>query len=403
MDKILFLAHRIPYPPIKGDKIRSFNILRHLSASRRVYLGCFIDDESDWKHIPAVRKLCQDVCVRRLRPLSARMRSVPALLNGEPLTLSFYRDRGLSEWVEATIREEAIDTVFVFSSTMAQYVPKTIGRSLNKIIDFVDVDSDKWRQYSETVSGVMRWVYRRESRVLAEYERQTARSSGMSIFVSRQEADLFLAGAPDLEDKVIDINNGVDLVYFDRGQELPEVYNDHELPVVFTGALDYWANVDAVRWFAETIFPTVGEAVPEAVFYIVGARPVDTVRSLGERNRIKVIPDVDDIRPYLKGAKVAVAPLRIARGIQNKVLEALAMGVPTISTTAAVEGLEDYVSSGQVVSDSEIGLARGVISALENQPKAGRGQAGRHYVERYYRWDMQLEKLDKLLQSPGFC
>src|SRR3954447_13488802 len=319
MEEILYLAHRIPYPPNKGDKIRSYHLLKHLSQRYRVHLGAFIDDESDRKYRNSVKSLCGETCLINLNPAIARMRSLSGFFSGEPLTLPYYRDSGLQQWINNILETRTIRMILVFSSAMAQYVSQL--EATPRIIDFVDVDSDKWMQYSSAKRWPKSWIYRRESRLLLKHERWIAENFSNSTFVSRAEADLFKQLAPNAIKKIAYFNNGVDSDYFSPEHDFQNPYMEREPVLVFTGAMDYWANVDAVDWFSRAIFPKVRMRFPKAEFFIVGARPNPVVKALAKLPGITVTGSVPDVRPYLAWASLAVAPLRIARGIQNKVLE----------------------------------------------------------------------------------
>src|SRR6185437_3003522 len=338
MQELLYLVHRIPYPPDKGDKIRSYHLLKHLSEHYRIHLGAFIDEEKDWKYLDKVKNLCSgETCFANLNPKAARLRSLSGLFSGQPLTLPYYWDGGLQTWVDSVLETRPIRNILVFSSAMAQYVNHT--GPIRRIIDFVDIDSDKWLQYSATKTWPMSWIYRRESRLLLSYERKVAKDFDSAPFVSEIEANLFKQLAPEAATKVTYFNNGVDADYFSPQNIYPNPYPAGIEALVFIGAMDYWANVDAVEWFARSIFPAIRAQLPEIEFHIVGARPVAEVMALTVLPGVTVTGSVPDVRPYLAHASLAVAPLRIARGIQNKVLEAMAMEKIVIASPQAVEGI----------------------------------------------------------------
>ena len=373
MKGILYLTHRIPYPPNKGDKIRSFHWLKHLAERRPLYLGTFVDDPDDWRHETAVRNHCADACLRPRHPFRTPLAAVGGLVGGRPLTLACYRDRVLQRWVAGLVAAGRIDTVLVFSSAMAQFVDP--AWPVRKVIDFVDVDSDKWRQYAERKPFWSAWIYRREA-----------------------EADLFHRLAPEAADRVDWIENGVDTDYFRGGREFANPYHPGEVALVFTGAMDYWANVDAVRWFADQVFPRILRRHVEARFYIVGARPTESVRLLGRREGIVVTGAVPDVRPYLAHARLAVAPLRIARGIQNKVLEALAMAKPVLATTMALDGLALEAELAVARADDAEAMADIAVRALDDRDFLPRhAPQNRRFVEVRYSWRERFARLDRVL------
>ena len=395
---LLFLVHRIPYPPNKGDKIRSYHLLRFLAERYRVHLGTFVDDEDDWRYLPDVQKLCVDVCAVRLNPTRQRLVSLKGLLGGEPLSVPYYANSVLQAWVRRKIYEEGISRMVFFSSPMAQYAPSN-GVEVRKVVDFVDVDSEKWRQYAERHHWPMSWLYRREGERLLDFECGVASSADASVFVTRDEAELFRSRSR-LEDMAIhSVMNGVDTDYFspDRSHENP--YAPGGPVVVFTGMMDYWANVDAVTWFSTESFPSIRKAIEGARFFIVGARPSRLVERLASRAGIEVTGAVRDVRPYLARAELAVAPLRVARGIQNKVLEAMAMARPVVVTSDALEGL-DLPGTLRRGGDTAEDFASAVIALLRSsQERRNIGALGRTWVQENHDWARTLRPVLDLIEN----
>ncbi len=397
VEDLLFLVHRMPYPPNKGDKIRSWHLLRHLAERYRVHLGTFIDDPDDWQHVDFVQKQCASSHFARLDPRTARLRSLGALLGGRPLTLDYYRNAGLAGWVGQVMQQHPVRHVLVFSSAMAQYAPALAQGA--RVIDFVDIDSDKWRQYADKKPWPMSLLYRREGRALLAYERKIAAGFDASLFVSPAEAELFRQLAPESADRIGHFNNGVDTDYFSPQREYPNPYPGDELPIVFTGAMDYWPNVDAVQWFAREVLPAILAQRPAARFYIVGTRPSAQVQLLAKLPGVCVTGAVPDVRPYLAHARVSVAPLRIARGIQNKVLEAMSMAMPVVVSPQALEGIAATPGSEVVLAEDPARYAE-AITALLREPATALGQAAREKVQSCYGWSANLAGVDRLLASP---
>lgn len=397
--KLLFLAHRIPYPPNKGDKIRSFNLLRHLAESYTIYLGAFVDQPADYEFAACLDKYCREVHLMPLKTRAAKLKSLRGLLDGRPLTLPYYANSAMQHWVTQTVAEQQIQHVLVFSSAMAQFVTSDDFADCRRVIDFVDVDSDKWRQYAQTSGILSRWLYRREAQRLLCYERKVASVFDASVFVSTPEAELFKELSPRAADKVFSAANGVDVDYFDPSRPLENPYPENASRIVFVGAMDYWPNVDAVVWFARQVFPTVLQAHPECRFVIVGANPADNVRALGTQAGIDVVGRVDDVRPYVRHAAVSVAPLRIARGIQNKVLESMALGRPTVVTPAGMEGIDAEVGTELAVAQSADDYAHAVIELLNKPQQATQlGEAARERIVGSYQWARHLTRFDRLLE-----
>lgn len=395
MQELLYLVHRIPYPPNKGDKIRSYHILKHLSRNHRIHLGTFIDDEKDWEYVEKLKEICGETCFVKLDPQASRVRSLSGLIANQPLTLPYYRDAGLQKWVNNLLNTRHINNILVFSSAMAQYVNESC--STHCVIDFVDVDSDKWKQYSKTKPWPLNWLYRRESRLLLEYERKIAKAFDASAFVSETESDFFKQLAPETAAKVTYFNNGVDAEYFSPENINTNPYQSDTDTLVFTGAMDYWANIDAVEWFAHNIFTLIRTQLPSVEFYIVGSKPTARVTALSALPGITVTGSVEDIRPYIAHATLIVVPLRIARGIQNKVLEAMAMEKTVIASPQAAEGIRALHSQELFVEDKEQNFADRIIAQIKNGPNMKIGSAARARILKDYSWRKILDQVDTLL------
>jgi sugar transferase (PEP-CTERM/EpsH1 system associated) len=395
---LLYLTHRIPYPPNKGDKVRSFNILRQLARTHRVWLGTFVDHPDDHQHIPALKQWCEQTCVIPIEPGIRRVASLRGLLRGEALSLPYYRNQRLAEWVDRAIGEHGITRAVAFSGPMAQYLD--VRGLERRVVDFCDVDSAKWTQYAADRRWPMSWLYRREGERLLAFERTAAADCDACLFVTEAEADLFRAAAPELSTRVGVMQNGVDADFFSPAHAGESPYAAGGPVIVFSGAMDYWPNVDAVTWFANELLPRIRQQVPDARFCIVGMNPAPAVQALAGEG-ITVTGTVPDVRPYIAHADVVVAPLRIARGIQNKVLEAMAMARPVVVSAAPATGLD--AEDGRdcaVAADGEAFCSR-VIELLGDPARgATMGAAARDCVLRAYSWSAHLRMLDWLLEAP---
>jgi sugar transferase (PEP-CTERM/EpsH1 system associated) len=373
-------------------------LLKHLIKYYRVHLGTFIDDEKDHEYLDKVKSLCAETCIVDLHPRTERLRSLVGLLYGQPLTLPYYRNTGLETWVNDILENRPISHIVAFSSGMAQYVSGAV--SAKRIIDFVDIDSDKWMQYSASTRWPLSWIYRRESKLLLEYERRVAREFDGATFVSETEADLFKQLSPEAAEKVTYFNNGVDAEYFSPLHSHTHPYPKGSTVLVFVGAMDYWANIDAVEWFARAVLPKVRSYRPDVEFYIVGARPAAAVMSLEALPGVTVTGSVPDVRPYLAHAFAAVAPLRIARGIQNKVLEAMAMEQIVVASHQALEGIGALPGKELLVAKDENEFADKIIRLLREMPGREIGRAARIRVLNDYSWKRSMERVDALLSQP---
>jgi sugar transferase (PEP-CTERM/EpsH1 system associated) len=397
MANILYLVHRLPYPPNKGDKVRSYHLLKHLVRDHRVFLGTFVDDPDDERHLDTVRALCAGTHFVRLNPSATRLLSLRGLLTGEALSIPYYRNAGLQAWVDRVLADEAIDAIVLFSSPMAQYVPP--HPSVPVLLDFVDVDSAKWTQYAQTHSGPKAWIYGREGRRLLDFERRAALAATRGFFVTDSETELFRRLAPDCRDRVEPMCNGVDADFFRPDATMPSPYRDGERALVFTGAMDYHPNEDAAIWFAQEVMPLLKRHRPSVRFHVVGRAPTAAVQVLAS-DSVAVSGTVPDVRPYLQHAAVVVAPLRIARGIQNKILEAMAMGRPVVASTECAGPIAARVGDELLVAATAAQFAAQIERLLANPDDGARfGTAARQRVVDDYSWQAHLAGIDAHLAA----
>ncbi len=394
MGDILFLAHRVPFPPDRGDKIRAFNILRYLSERKRVHLVAFADDPADLKRKSGLSKLTGNrQIVWRSKPQA--LAGVESLLLRRPVSLTAFDNAEVHRAVQAMLTRHAIDTIYVFSSQMAQYVP--LNPRQRVVMDFVDMDSAKFASYGETSRGFTGWMMRREARLLGAYERAIAARADASVFVSDAEAELFRdrTGA----ERVHAVGNGIDTEKFDPGAQFKRIDTIGDL-IVFTGQMDYRPNIEGVTWFVESILPHIRLRHPDARFAIVGRKPTEAVQALTQHPGVIVTGEVADVRPWLDAASVVVAPLKLARGVQNKVLEAMAMARPVVASDAAATGIDHggTIQVGQTVGE----IADAVTHILSN-PEVGAadGARARQRVIDHYSWDARLSKLDEIVGLRG--
>ncbi|MEO5938554.1 MAG: TIGR03087 family PEP-CTERM/XrtA system glycosyltransferase [Sphingomonas sp.] len=388
MGDVLFLAHRSPSPPDRGDKIRAYNVLKYLAERKRVHLLTFADDRRDMDD----GGLASLTASRRIlwRGKSRVIAMLEALAQGRPASLTAFDDKVMHAAVADVLAREEIDTIYVFSGQMAQYVPADTKARV--IMDFCDMDSLKFADYAKDAHGPMRWLMTREADTLQAFEKVTANRVDASLFVSAAEAQLFRAKTGAKNVHVIE--NGIDTDFFDANAAFDAV-DEHGPLIVFTGQMDYRPNVEAVTWFARDMLPAIRAAHPEARFAIVGRDPTDAVRTLANEGVI-VTGEVADVRGWLAAAACVVAPLKLARGIQNKVLEAMAMARPVVASGPAAEGIDHggKILSGAGADD----IARAVIDLLGDKDRAdGLGRSARKRVEERYCWTARLAPLDALV------
>ncbi len=386
MSDILFLAHRVPFPPDRGDKIRGFNILRHLAASHSVHLVAFADEVADRDPAPEFRRLLAS-CTVVPRTKANAVAAIQALATGRPVSLAMFTHPAMTAAIDEVRATATIDRVHCYSGQMAQYCPT----DLPVVMDFADVDSLKFEQLAANARQPIAWMLRREGRLLGAYERAVAARSSTSVFVTDAEAQLFRDGGTG---RIVAVENGIDANFFDPDVDFARVATPAPL-IVFTGQMDYRPNIDAASWFTSSVLPGLRRDFPGVSFAIVGRAPTAAVRALASDDVI-VTGAVPDIRGWLAAASVCVAPLQIARGIQNKVLEAMAMARPVVASAAAAEGI-DHEGTIRVAADAGAQI-EAIGALLADRAAADRlGVEARAQVLRRYSWPSRLAALDALM------
>jgi sugar transferase (PEP-CTERM/EpsH1 system associated) len=387
---ILFLSQRVPDPPNKGDKIRSHHLARRLAANHTVHVACLADDERELETAGLTRRWAASVACRVRTRAESVLRGAASALSGRPLSVGYFRSRELAADVTALLATEPFDVAVSYCSSMASYLSRFAGP---RVLDLVDVDSEKWRQYAVHSRLPSKAVYALEHRLLRNYEKRLVEEFDRTIVISQAEKSLLTAFAPG--ERVEVIANGVETEYWrNHAARSPE-------PVlVFVGALDYFANADGICRFTREAFPRVRAEVADARLRIVGRRPGADVRALGALPGVEVVGEVADVRPELWGAGVAVVPLRIAQGLQNKVLEALAAGVPVVSSAAAVRGIRGRSEQHYLVAESAAESAAAVVRVLRDRALGdGLAERGRLLVQEGYSWDRSEAEYEAVLEA----
>jgi sugar transferase (PEP-CTERM/EpsH1 system associated) len=397
----LLLTHRIPYPPNKGEKIRAYHLLRHLSQRWRVHLGCFVDRRQDFAHVATLRELCAQVMAVPIRPGLRRVAALRGLVGRDPLTFAYHASATLSAWV-ADLRTRCNPSLeYAFSSGMAPYLfPDRLDHgACKRVVDLVDLDSEKWRAYAAQ-PGWRSPLHRLEARRLADREVALTCEADLTLLVSEAEATDLRRRPGTCGTRVHVVGNGVDLDFFNPAPPRPHPEPEHATlnALCFTGVMDYRPNVDGVLWFAEQIWPRLAAARPDLCWWIVGARPDPRLRALRKLPRVTVTGEVLDVRPWLAHADLAVVPLLMARGVQNKLLEAMAMEVPVVATSVAAQGLDPATRALVRVADEPLAFASAILGLLEDaETRRTVGHAGRQRMEEAFGWSARLGELDRLL------
>ncbi len=401
--KVLVLAHRIPYPPDKGDKIRTWHMLQHLAQHYRVTLICLIDDPNDCQYVPVLRQIVQQVHYLVRTPKTMRLHAGVALITGRSFSQECFYASALQQAFDDYLATQTPAAILCFCSTMADYVFRSHHwpqrfREITLLDDLIDVDSEKWLQYAEKKNSFTRWLYRREARLVRALEQRIVSEFGRVFLVSEEEKEVLGKYMP--VDKVEALSNGVDLDYFSLIAVELQHFTTAPCKLVFSGAMDYWPNIEGAVWFAEQIFPLVRQQVPAASFCIAGRNPAPTVRALEKIPGVEVTGTVADMRAYLASATICVVPLLIARGIQNKILEAMAMERPVVATRGAATGTCAVDGEELLIVDDAKTMAAAIVDLLHDETRRREmGRKARAYVEREHSWASHLQRLSKIIDT----
>lgn len=390
------LTHRVPYPPNRGDRIRSYQLLKYLAERSDVSLACLADEPVDDSTLRYLDSICDRLAVCPTTRIGRMLNASTSLALGRSATEGHFWSAELARTIGDWCRQVSFDAVLCYCSGMFHYVRDCDLSGCPIVVDLVDVDSKKWMDCARQSHWPLQWLYRLESRRIHRVERELAECSKAVTLVSQAETDLFRTICPAAP--AHPIRNGV--------QTEPSVpaKTDDGKTCVFVGVLDYIPNVDGVSWFCRNVWPLVQEKHAEAKFWIVGRRPVQEIRRLARLPGVKVIGEVPDVEPYLRSARLAVVPLRIARGVQNKVLEAMASATPLIASTSALEGCDAISGQHVELAETPAEWVAQIDRLFQDQDARRRlGVAGYRFVSEHHRWNDCLRPMGQLLGLEPFA
>jgi sugar transferase (PEP-CTERM/EpsH1 system associated) len=394
--RILFLTHRLPYAPNRGDRIRAYHIARQLSQRSDVDLLSLTHDDEEESHAADLGAIVARVRTARVRRVTNLARAAVALPTTRPLTHALLDAPDLRTTLAQMVAHRRPDVVLAYCSGMARLVFDESLREVPAVVDFVDVDSEKWGALARVSRPPRSWIYRREHRRLAEFEAAAAHHAKATLVVNEREQASLVRLAPDALVHVVP--NGIDLSMFQ-----PAAQPSPDAAVIFCGVMNYAPNEQAALWLAKAVWPLVRTQRPDATLFLVGADPTPAVRALAARDRsVTVTGTVPDVRPFLQRATLAAAPLATARGIQNKVLEAIACGLPSIVTPAVFEGLPTEVAPACRIAKGPDAFATSILDMLNRTPAERRALAMRADLSALG-WAKRLAPLvDILHEAAGF-
>lgn len=389
--KILFLCHRLPYPPKRGGKIRPFNMIRHLARSHEVTVATLARSDAELAEGRELASYCHDLHIGRISTAVGWTRFALHALGPYPATFGYFYSPGLAKTVRHLLRTREFDAILVHCSSMGPYVAR--HRGCRKIMDYGDADSEKWLEYGRSAAFPLSAAFRHEGGKVRRYERWLGSMFDACSVNAPREREIL---GEYVSTPIHVIPNGVDHEYFRTGRSGAASYVPRRL--VFTGNMSYKPNVEAVRELVAHILPRVRRACPDVELYIVGMDPTPAVRRLADGSRVVVTGRVDDVRPFLDDAAVSVAPLRVARGLQNKVLEAMAMRVPVVASPAAFNGINAMAEQDLLVADGAEAFAAAIVGVLQDPARRERlAASGLACVTRNHDWGSLLMRLERLV------
>lgn len=398
---ILFIAQRIPYPANKGEKIRSFHQIKYL-AEQGHKITVLSPYEKKEEQSFALQLSQFDSISCECIPLESKLlRLISGLVKNESLSVANFYNKILQKKIDIAIESNNFNAIICTSSAVAKYIfcSSTLNNQTNKpmlLMDFMDLDSDKWQQYANTSNWPMTWVYQREAKILAEYEQKIVQHFTACFFIADAEVSLFQTKSKHSQN-VYTLGNGMDTKTFFPAKTPP----NNEYPVfLFTGVMDYKPNVDAVIWFVQNIWSSLLSKYPKAKFIIAGMTPSPAVKELQNISGIEVTGYVDDILPYYHQSDYFVAPFRLARGVQNKVLQAFACGLPVISTPMGAEGIDCSEKKDILLANNkEEFLAAIALLEQDYELKNSIKENALILINEKYSWEGKLQILENILQE----
>jgi sugar transferase (PEP-CTERM/EpsH1 system associated) len=389
--RILYVCHRFPFPPRRGGKIRPFNMIRHLTASgHQVTVASLARSAQEAEDGRGIAAHCAHYEVAEVRELTQMARMVVRLPTTTPSSMGYFYSPVLAWRIHGLLARERFDLIFVHCSSAAQYVAG--ARGIPKILDFGDMDSQKWLEYARYKPFPLSAGYWLEGKKLEREERRLAHGFDMCTATTRAEwetLERYETGTPTDW-----FPNGVDSHYFRPGEEPYEPDT-----ISFVGRMDYYPNEQCMLDFCRNVFPLLRQRRPNLRLSIVGADPVPSVKNLAELPGVTVTGSVPDVRPYVCRSAAMVAPLSIARGTQNKILEAMAMGVPVVTSPAAAGGVDAVQHEHLLVARSHAEQYAALLRVLEDPQERRRlALAGRARVLSHHAWPASLRRLDNIIE-----
>ncbi len=381
---ILFLTSRFPFPPIGGDKLRFFYILKYLSRNHKVSILCFTDKKLSSELISAYKDYFYEINVVFLPKIKSYINCIVGLFKGVPLQISYYKSKKMENLVQEKLTNGKFDIIFVHLIRMAEYVKKS---NIYKILDMTDAQSLNYTRAMQYTQGKWSIIHRFEKDLVLNYEKNIWRYFDKTFVVSPIDRDYLKSLDENINVEVLP--NGVDV------QKYSFCLNDHQnKKICFIGNMRTFPNTDAAVWFCKEIFPIIKKEIPQVKLYIVGTEPSRRVRALAKIKDVYVTGEVPNVNEYVWNSEVSVAPIRVGAGIQNKILESMALGTPVVTTSIGLEGIEAEPNKHILVADKPDEFAKQVIRLINNSElRAKISTEARRLIEERYTWDRVLRYL----------
>jgi len=388
--RILYICHRFPFPPTRGGKIRPFNMIKHLSGSHEVTVASMARSAEEAQAGQGLAAFCHRFEVALVKPPIQALRMLSRLPTSIPSSMGFFYSSSIARTLGRLLRGTRYDLIFVHCSSVAQYVSGLEG--IPKILDFGDMDSQKWLEYARVKPFPLSLGYRLEGVKLMREEKRLARCFDMCTATTRAEWET-LNGYGSQSDTDW-FPNGVDTEYFSPSEEPYDVNT-----ISFVGRMDYYPNQDCMFDFCANVLPLLRQRRPQLALKIIGADPSASVLRLGALPGVTVTGSVPDVRPHVRQSALMVAPLNIARGTQNKILESMAMGVPVVTSPLAAGGVDAVPGEHLLVSRTPAEYAETILQLLD-RPMDRRqfSCAGRQRILTHHRWETSMRKLDTIIE-----
>ncbi len=388
--KILYVCHRFPFPPKRGGKIRPFNMINHFNEQHEVTVASLARSDEEAKDGEGLAAHCKRFIMAQVREPWQTLRMILRLPTMTPSSMGYFYSPYLKKEIDALLKNEKFDLIFVHCSSVAQYVAHVKG--IPKILDFGDMDSQKWLIYAKMRSFPLNIGYWLEGNKLLKEEKKLAKQFDLCTCTTKAELDTLNSYQVDVETDWFP--NGVDHQFFapDGGAYDPDT-------ISFIGRMDYYPNQQCMIYFCQDILPLLQKRKASTKLVIIGANPSEEIQKLADLPGVTVTGTVDDVRPFVRRSALMIAPLEIARGTQNKILEAMAMGVPVVCSKLAAGGIDAVPGEHFLEAENVDEYVDAIITILEDSKTRERfSKAGRERMLQNHHWPNSMARLDQIVE-----